>query len=398
MNNQDAYSVNPPLCRNYADRFLVFDRGEGCYLYDIKGNRYLDMAAGIAVNALEYGRKDLAEIMSRQAEKIIHCSNLFSTVPTLTLAQKLTAASGYDAVFFGNSGTEANEAALKFARIYSKARKGDRAVAYLSFESAFHGRTAGTLSVTPNEKYQKSYRPLLPECHTAVFNDIASLEAALNDSFAAVIVEPVQGEGGIHIMTPEFAAKLNELCARYDIVLIADEIQAGLGRTGYPFASSACGLNPDIITLGKPIAGGLPLGATLVKKKINDVIHPGDHGSTFGGNPVCCSVANHMLDVLLNPSFLDEIKEKGDYLHSRLCELQNRFPEIVSGARGLGLIQGLVLKDISPAEVIRECESNGLILLRAGTDVLRLVPPLVITKNEIDEGVGIIAKVLSVIA
>lgn len=300
--------------------------------------------------------------------------------------------------FFGNSGTEANEAALKFARIYSKARKGDRAVAYLSFESAFHGRTAGTLSVTPNEKYQKSYRPLLPECHTAVFNDIASLEAALNDSFAAVIVEPVQGEGGIHIMTAEFAAKLNELCARYDIVLIADEIQAGLGRTGYPFASSACGLNPDIITLGKPIAGGLPLGATLVKKKINDVIHPGDHGSTFGGNPVCCSVANHMLDVLLNPSFLDEIKEKGDYLHSRLCELQNRFPEIVSGARGLGLIQGLVLKDISPAEVIRECESNGLILLRAGTDVLRLVPPLVITKNEIDEGVGIIAKVLSVIA
>ena len=196
MNNQDAYSINPPLCRNYADRFLVFDRGEGCHLYDIKGNRYLDMAAGIAVNALGYGRKDIAEIMSRQAEKIIHCSNLFSTIPTLTLAQKLTAASGYEAVFFGNSGTEANEAALKFARIYAKARKGEKAVAYLSFESAFHGRTAGTLSVTPNEKYQKSYRPLLPECYTAVFNDIASLEAALNDSFAAVIVEPVQGEGG----------------------------------------------------------------------------------------------------------------------------------------------------------------------------------------------------------
>lgn len=395
MNNQDAYSINPPLCRNYADRFLVFDRGEGCHLYDIKGNRYLDMAAGIAVNALGYGRKDIAEIMSRQAEKIIHCSNLFSTIPTLTLAQKLTAASGYEAVFFGNSGTEANEAALKFARIYAKARKGEKAVAYLSFESAFHGRTAGTLSVTPNEKYQKSYRPLLPECYTAVFNDIASLEAALNDSFAAVIVEPVQGEGGIHVMTPEFAAKLNELCKRYDIVLIADEIQAGLGRTGYPFASAACGLNPDIITLGKPIAGGLPLGATLVRKKINDVIHPGDHGSTFGGNPVCCAVANHMTDTLLNPDFLNEIKEKGLYLRKRLTELKNRYPQLISEVRGIGLICGLVLKDMNPSDVIRECEANGLILLRAGTDVLRLVPPLIISHEEIDEGIAVIEKVLS---
>ena len=329
------------------------------------------MAAGIAVNALGYGRKDLAQIMSRQAEKIIHCSNLYSTVPTLTLAQKLTAASGFDAVFFGNSGTEANEAALKFAR------------------------TAGALSVTPNEKYQKSYRPLLPECHTAPFNDIQALESILNESFAAVIVEPIQGEGGINVMTTEFAAKLNELCARFDIVLIADEIQAGLARTGFVFASAACGLKPDIITLGKPIAGGLPLGAALVKAKINEAVHPGDHGSTFGGNPVCCAVANAVTDILLNPNFLEEVREKGTYLTEKLTELKERHPDSVAGIRGVGLIQGIVLKDKNPADVIEACEKNGLILLRAGADVLRLVPPLIISKEEIDEGTGIIDRVLS---
>lgn len=394
MNNQDAYSMNPPLCRNYANRFLVFDRGEGCRLYDIKGNSYLDMAAGIAVNALGYGRKDLAEIMSQQAQKMIHCSNLYSTVPTLTLAQKLTAASGFDAVFFGDSGTEANEAALKFARIYAKARKGEQAVSFLSFESAFHGRTAGALSVTPNEKYQKSYRPLLPNCRTAVFNDSASVEAILDDSFAAVIVEPIQGEGGVHTMTKEFAETLNRLCARYDIVLIADEIQCGLGRTGYPFASAACGLNPDIITLAKPLAGGLPLGATLVKKKINDTIHPGDHGTTFGGNPVCCAVADYVTDTLLNPDFLAEVKEKGNYLKQRLEALKSRCAHI-SEIRGLGLMCGIALSDLNPSDIIPECEKRGLILLRAGSDALRLVPPLIITKEEIDEGVSIIEEALT---
>lgn len=395
MDNQNAYSHNPPLCRNYSDKFLVFDKGQGCTLYDIKGNQYLDMAAGIAVNALGYGRKDIAEIMSQQAQKLIHCSNLFTSIPTLTLAQKLTAASGYDAVFFGNSGAEANEAALKFARIYSKAQKGEKAVAYLSFHSAFHGRTAGTLSVTPNEKYQKSYRPLLDHCYSIDFNDCEALEATLNKDFAAVIVEPIQGEGGINMISPEFAEKLNQLCERYDIVLIADEIQVGLGRTGFAFASAACGLKPHIITLGKPIAGGLPLGATLVQKKINDVIHPGDHGSTFGGNPVCCAVANAVLDILLNPEFLMEVNEKGAFLKERLEELQKKFPQYIQEVKGMGLIQGIALENIDLGEVMKACELNGLIVLRAGSNVLRLVPPLIITKEEIEKGVSIIEKSLN---
>ncbi len=372
---------NVPFPKNYASDFLVFEKGEGVYLYDPTGKKYLDFGSGISVNALGHGREDLAEIAAEQMKKVIHTSNLYTSEPSVFLAEKLTGLGRFDAVHFGNSGSEANEAAIKYARLYSNKTKGEGNYKILAFENGFHGRTLGSLSCTYNDAYKKPFEPLVPGVEFAPYNDVKALEEKLDASFAAVIVEVLQGEGGLMMMSEEFAKALNTICKKYDIILIADEVQTGLSRTGWPFASSMIGLEPDIISLAKPLAAGLPLSATLIPGKINDLISAGDHGTTFGGGPVTSAVAGKVLDIVLNPPFLIEVQKKGAHLSSRLKELSEMF-SFAGETRGCGMLQGLEI--IQPEgfdgdllkKIISRCEKNGLIILKSGKAFIRIAPLL----------------------
>ena len=393
----ETYDV--PFPNNYGVPFHIFEYGKGCYVWDKAGKEFLDFGSGIAVNALGHGREDLAAVASDQMKKLIHVSNLYTTEPSLELGFKLTSSGNFDAVHFGNSGSEANEAALKYARLYSKRVKGDGKFKILAFNNAFHGRTLGALSCTPTEKYQKPFEPLLPGVEFCDYNDEAALETKLTGDFAAVIVEPVQGEGGLEVMTEDFAKKLNSLCRKLDIILIADEVQTGVARTGFPYASSIVGLEPDIITLSKPLAGGLPLSATLIPKKINKLLRVGEHGTTFGGGPVTCAVANRVLDIIFTPTFLAEVQSKGEYLAAKLNALSEKYPA-AGRVKGLGLLRGLEIGSPDDAgiklcgEVITKVKEKGLLLLRSGKNILRIAPPLVITEQEIDKGIKIIESIL----
>jgi len=389
---------HPPFPKNYADQFLVLDHGKGSVVWDRAGKQYLDFTAGIAVNALGHGRKDLAQIARKQMEKLTHVSNLFTTEPALELAGKLVATGNFAAVHLGNSGTEANEAALKYARVYALRTKGEGHNKFLSFTGAFHGRTFGALSLTFTEKYQKPYAPLVPDCFLAPFNDVKALKI-LDDTFAAVIIEPLQGEGGLDKLSPAFASALQEICRKHNILIIADEIQAGYGRTGTFFAYEQLRLQPDIVTLAKPMAGGLPLSATLIPAKVNDIIHVGDHGSTFGGGPVTSAVANRVFDLIHDPQFLAAVARKGRLFDRLLKSLKKEFG-FVDEVKGIGLLKGLRLNlakaDASIlAKVSSECQERGLLILRAGADVLRFAPPLTVSKAEIEEAISILREVLS---
>ncbi len=400
MNDPKVY--HPPFPNNYAEEFLVLERGKGSWVWDRAGKRYLDFSSGIAVNALGHGRADLARIAYRQMKKLTHVSNLFTTEPALQLAQRLVATGerlggpAFAAVHFGNSGTEANEAAIKYARVYALRTKGEGHHKLLSFTGAFHGRTIGALSLTPTEKYQKPYHPLLPGVETATFNKLEDLDR-LDSTYAAVFLEPLQGEGGLEQITPEFAAKLQDLCHKHDILIVADEIQCGLGRTGTFFASEQLGLVPDLVTLAKPLAGGLPLSATLIPAKVNNIIHVGDHGTTFGGGPVTTAVAGKVLDVILNQDFLAEVTEKSQHFEKLLTQLQNSIPA-VRAVKGLGLLRGLALHLPSGSsllsQILTEAQEAGLLVLRAGTDVLRLAPPLTVTTQELTQGCELLKTVL----
>lgn len=393
----DPLVHKPPFPKNYSDEFLVLDHGKGTLVWDRAGNRYLDFTGGIAVNALGHGRKDLAQTARRQMEKLTHVSNLYTTGPALELAAKLVKTGPFAAVHFGNSGTEANEAALKYARVYALRTKGEGHHKFLSFTGAFHGRTLGSLSLTPTEKYQKPYHPLIPGCETAAFNDVKAL-SRLDRTFAAVLIEPLQGEGGLDKVSPAFAKALQEACAKHDILIIADEIQAGYGRTGTFFSWQQLGLTPDIVTLAKPMAGGLPLSATLIPAKVNDLIHVGDHGTTFGGGPVTTAVGSKVFDIISEPKFLETVAKRGKQFERLLKGLKKEFP-FAAEVKGMGLLRGLRLKH-DPAkkalvgEVIAACQAHGLLVLRAGTDILRFAPPLTVSKKELDEALAILRMVL----
>jgi len=304
----------------------------------------------------------------------------------------------FAAVHFGNSGTEANEAALKYARVYALRTKGEGHHRFASFSGAFHGRTLGALSLTPTEKYQKPYHPLLPGCETLPYNDVKAL-AKLDRSFAAVLIEPLQGEGGLEKVSPKFAEALQRICREHDILIIADEIQGGYGRTGTFYAWQQLGLTPDIVTLAKPMAGGLPLSATLIPARVNAQVHVGDHGSTFGGGPVTTAVANRVFDVITEPKFLETVAKRGKSFERLLKGLKKEFP-FASQVKGMGLLRGLRLvhdsaKKTLMSDVIAACQAKGLLVLRAGTDVLRFAPPLTVTRKELDEAVAIVRSVLA---
>ncbi len=388
------YVNNPPYPNNYGSKFLVLDRGEGCYLFDKNGNKYLDFGSGISVNALGYGREDLAETAYNQMKKLVHTSNLYATEPAIELAKRLTATGNFAAVHFGNSGTEANEAAFKYARAYSQRIKGDGNYKILSFSNAFHGRTFGTMSATPKEKYRAPFYPLVPGFETCEYNNIEELKKTLNSQFAAVIIEPLQGEGGLDSVSSEFCEALHEICKAEDILIISDEVQTGFGRTGELYGFQTFGLKPDIITLSKPLAGGLPLSATLIPKKVNDVIHIGEHGTTFGGGPVTTAVALKVMEIINNSSFLENVKILSNYFKSELESIIERKKTAVK-VKGEGLLLGLQLADpeLIPS-VMEKCQNNGLLVLRTGIDTLRFAPPLNITKEEIKLGLEIIEKAL----
>jgi acetylornithine/N-succinyldiaminopimelate aminotransferase len=396
-----------PLPNCYAPELLVLVRGDGVWLEDRSGKRYLDFAGGIAVNALGYGRLDLAEIARDQMTRLTHVSNLFATEPALELAAKMLATArrlagrDFEAVQFVSSGSEANETALKYARLYSLRRKGSGAHKLLSFRGAFHGRTFGALSVTPNAKYQEPFLPLLPGVESIDYNDVPALERTLDESFAGVIVEVVQGEGGLAAMSREFAAALNERCRAAEVILIADEVQTGMGRTGDFFASAGVGLEPDIITLAKPLAGGLPLAAALLPGKVNSLIHTGEHGTTFGGGPVTTAVASRVWDLLSETGFMAQVKEKGELLGDRLASLASS-SSFLSGVRGRGLLQGVEVRletlsghlgEEPMAALLDLLRDEGLLALRSGSNILRVAPPLVISREEIETGISILRQV-----
>jgi predicted acetylornithine/succinylornithine family transaminase len=378
------------LVQTYRRAPFVLERGEGCYLFDSQGRRYLDCMAGIAVNALGYGDPEVVAAINDQARKLIHISNLFHTTPHVELARRLVEHSFADRVFFSNSGTEAIEGAMKFARKWARTNYGNHKTDFVAFSGAFHGRTMGALAATAREHYQAPFRPLVPGVSFATFNDLASAEAAITDQTCAVLVEPVQGEGGIHPAAPEFLAGLRELCDRYHAVLIFDEIQSGLGRTGTLWAHEFYGVTPDVLCLAKPLAGGLPIGAILVTEAVAGVVQPGDHGSTFAANPLVCRVAQIVFDRVNRPAFLAEVRAKGAYLMDRLATLS---PPHVVEIRGRGLMVGVEL-DVPANRVIQAGFEHGLIMVNAGERVLRLVPPLIIERAQLDELAGKLARTL----
>lgn len=420
MSRDTAWIKEHPLPKCFSPELLMISKGDGVWLEDAAGRRYLDFTGGIAVNALGYGREDLAEIACRQMKKLVHISNLFITEPALELATKMVArgahkahgvrraqgareASGdFQAVQFLNSGSEANETALKYARLYALRRKGEGHHKLLCFTGSFHGRTMGALSLTPNPKYQTPFLPLVPGVEVAEYNDVDALEKTLDESFAGVIVEVIQGEGGLAGISREFAAALNQLCRKLDLILIVDEIQTGLSRTGSFYASTEVGLEPDIITLAKPLAAGLPLSAVLIPEKINTLIHVGDHGTTFGGGPVTTAVASKVWDILSNPRFIAQIRDKGEYLAEKLEALAKEH-SFLGGLRGRGLLQGIeVLQERLPQSaenadampaLLQAFREEGLLILRSGQNILRIAPPLIIGTEEIDTGIAIMARV-----
>ncbi|MBZ0283990.1 MAG: aspartate aminotransferase family protein [Anaerolineae bacterium] len=379
------------IAQTYKRAPFVLVHGEGATLFDSEGRSYTDWVAGIAVNALGYSDPGLTQAIQHGANGLIHTSNLYYTAPQIELANLLVEKSFADRVFFTNSGAEANEGALKFARKVQYEKGLTDKTEVVCFSSAFHGRTLATVSLTPKEKYQKPFHPLLPGVKVAEFNNLESAKGLIGDKTAAVIVEPIQGEGGINMATPEFLRGLRELCDQYGAVLIFDEIQCGVGRTGKLWAHEHVGVTPDIMTLAKPLAGGLPIGAILMTETVATAMHYGEHGSTFAGGPFVTGVAKYVLNRISQPEFLAHVDEVGEYLQERLSEINS---PLIKDVRGKGLMVALELTgDVTP--VIEAGYQHGLIMVNAGTDVIRFVPPLIVEKSHVD---GLVEKLTIILS
>ena len=376
------------LVPTYSRPPVVFTRGEGSYLFDREGNRYLDFAAGIAVNALGHSHPSWVEALQAQSHKLTHISNLYYSEPQVELARRLVESSFADRVFFSNTGAEANEAALKFARKWARLNHGADKFEVIAFVGGFHGRTMGALSLTYKENYRLPFAPLVPGVTFVPINDLAAFEQAISSRVCAVFVEPIQGEGGILLAEKEFLAGLRKLCDQHGALLIFDEVQCGLGRTGRLWAHEWSGVMPDIMTLAKPLAGGLPIGATLVTEPIAEAIKVGDHGSTFAGGPLVCSVACAVFDEISRPELLQRVEQNGKQLSAGLLAVgKDRVKEL----RGRGLLLGIQLN--APVKPLIEAARNrGLLIINAGEDVLRICPPLTITPEEIESGLEILAE------
>ncbi|KAE8885011.1 putative acetylornithine aminotransferase [Phytophthora fragariae] len=379
---------------------LVFTHGKGSKLYDEQGREFLDFYAGIAVSGLGHGDEDWYQSLVENGKKVTHVSNLFHSKAPLELAKTLVDNSCFDKVFFGNSGTEANEGAYKFARLYAnRVSQGTplegKKFEFISFKHGFHGRTAAALTLTHKPKIREAFMPLVPGVHYAEFNDIESVKKLISDKTAGVIIEPIQGEGGLYPADPEFMRELRALCDKHDAMLIVDEVQCGLGRTGKLFAHELYDVTPDIMTLAKPLAGGLPIGAVLMSNKVASAITPGQHGTTFGGNPLVCAVANTVLNKIMDEDFLANVQKQGKYLADRLEKLQQKFPDKIVDVRKPigkgGLFVALECsKPVGP--LIQYALSKQVLIISAGDNTIRLCPPLVVDEKDIDNLLDVFEK------
>ena len=369
---------------------IVLDHGDGSYVWDVNGRKYLDALGGIAVNVLGHNYAPLVNAIGDQAKRLIHVSNLYYTEPQADAATKLSGLTAGGKVFFGNSGAEANEGAIKAARKYAHTIRPNKSQIITALGS-FHGRTLATLTATGQEKFHRGFEPLPQGFDYVPFNDIAALETQMNENTAAVMLEPIQGEGGVRTPADGYLQQVRELCDKYDALLIFDEIQTGMGRTGSFYAYEMYGVTPDIVTLAKGLAGGVPTGAFIVTEKIAAAFHAGDHGSTFGGNPLACAAANIVLDTIANDDFLAGVRDVGAYFKQALTNLQKKYPAHIVEVRGTGLILGMEMKESEDAAAIaRRMLEQGVIINCTAGNVLRFIPPLIFSKNEVDELIAVL--------
>ncbi len=396
MNTKEL--TNKYIMNTYGRFDLTLVKGDGCILYDENGKQYIDFASGIAVNNLGYNNHAINSALIDQIKKLIHVSNYFYTEPQALLAEKLCKNSFADKIFFCNSGAESVEGAIKLARIYAGkfSKRGHKVIA---MQNSFHGRTFGALSATGQDKYHKGFEPLLEGFAHVKFNDFSAVEKLIDgaggEDYCALIIEPVQGEGGVNIADKEYIKSLRYLTAKNDIVLIFDEVQVGLGRTGKLFAYMNYGVEPDVMTLAKPLAGGLPIGAVLAKDKIAKAFEPGNHASTFGGGPVVTAAANAFIDEITKEGFLDEVLKTGDYIKSKLDELKLDFPEFIKDVRNIGLIGAIEFYEFKAKDIAVKLIEEGFLTTAVQDKILRLTPPLIIKKGDVDLLVESVVKVLN---
>ncbi|AIH04637.1 aspartate aminotransferase family protein [Thermodesulfobacterium commune] len=371
------------LAPNYEREPIIFVRGEGTRLFTDKGEEYLDFTAGIAVCNLGHAHPQLVQVLKEQAECLWHTSNLYYTEPQVRLAKKLVELSFGDKVFFANSGTEAVEAALKLARRWAYQNFGGSKYKFISLKNSFHGRTLGSLSVTGQPKYWEGFEPLVPGVVFVEPNDLQELKETFDETVCAIIMEPIQGEGGVYPLTQEFIAQAKELCQKYSALLIFDEIQTGLGRTGRLFAYEHYGIEPDVMCLAKALANGLPLSAMIAKKEVIDFLTPGSHASTFGGNPIACAVGCKVVEMISDPTFLEEVELKGKVIMEKLRAYQEEYPGLIKQVRGKGLLIGIEFA-IEVKPIYQELLKRRILTTTPKPNVLRLSPPLIINYREID--------------
>jgi acetylornithine/N-succinyldiaminopimelate aminotransferase len=379
------------LLPNYARADLAFERGEGAWLWTVDGRRFLDFGSGIATASLGHGHPHLSKAIADQAAKVMHVSNLYRIPGAETLAQRLVDATFADSVFFCNSGAEANEGMIKMMRrAMFDAGKPER-FRFIVFEGAFHGRTLATLAATGNAKYLEGFGPVVEGFDQVPFNNMNAVRDKIGPATAGIIVEPIQGEGGVRPADMQFLRDLRAVCDEYGIILGMDEVQSGMGRTGKLFAHEWAGIVPDVMSAAKGIGGGFPLGAVLAKEQYAKALKPGTHGTTFGGNPLACAAGNAVMDVIMAPGFLEGVQRKGNKLRTELDKIAREFPQVYEDARGMGLLLGL--KCVLPqGEVQAACVAEGLMAITAGDNVLRLAPPLVVTDADLDEAVAMLRR------
>lgn len=400
--NKIIESAQEHLLRTYNRFPIVLDKGEGMYLYDVNGKEYLDLQAGIAVCSLGYGNKKYTEALKSQIDKLTHTSNLYYSAPAMEAAKKLTRVSGMDRVFFTNSGTEAIEGLIKTARKYAFTKDGTTDHEIIAMEHSFHGRSMGALSVTGNAHYREAFEPLIGNVKFAEYNNLESVKAFVNEKTCAVLLETVQGEGGIYPADPEFLKGLRALCDEKDILLMFDEIQCGMGRTGeyfawqgYENAQGAMGIKPDCMAVAKAIGNGVPVGAFLMTEKVAaSSLVPGDHGTTYGGNPFVCAAVSACIDIFEEDGILENVKRVTPYFEQKLQALADKYPEAIKERRGRGFMQGLELK-VSVGDAVKRGQSKGLLTISAGTNVLRMVPPLIMTEADVDKAAAILDEVFA---
>ena len=379
------------LLHTYNRFQIVLDHGDGVHLYDMDGKEYLDFCAGIAVFALGYNNQRYNDALKAQIDKLIHTSNYYYNVPAIEAAKKLKEVSGMDRVFFTNSGAESIEGAIKAARKYAYLKDGTTDHEIIAMEHSFHGRTMGALSVTGNPKYREAFEPMIGNIRFAKMNDFESVLSQVTDKTCAILFETVQGEGGIYPAKEEFMKKIKALCEEKDILLILDEIQCGMGRCGSMYAWQKYGVKPDIMTTAKALGCGVPVGAFLMTEKVaQHSLTSGDHGTTYGGNPLAAAAINVVLDLFGENHIIDNVQKTGAYLEEKLNELADKY-DVIETRRGIGMMQGLVFK-MPVGPVINKALEKGLILINAGTDIIRFVPPLVITKEDVDQMIGILTQ------